>query len=114
METSSAVRSYPRLLVRWSAPDATIDSKPVQPYDQVMRTTVDIPDGLLEEVRGLASENHQSVSATVAAVLARGMDQMDRPSRVTTSPLTGLPNIDLGGGKVYTLDELDDLIDEDA
>jgi hypothetical protein len=39
---------------------------------------------------------------------------MDRPSRVTISPVTGLATIDLGNGKVFTQDEVNDLLDEDA
>jgi len=80
-------------------------------YDAPMRTTVDLPPLLHLEVKELAAEQGASVSATIARLTRDGLDQMERPSRVTISPVSGFPNVRTG--RRITLAEVADLIDED-
>ncbi|MDR1214133.1 MAG: hypothetical protein LBK54_08660 [Propionibacteriaceae bacterium] len=76
-----------------------------------MRTTVDLPPGLHEQIRRYAQETGQSVSATVAGLAARGLASQDRDLEVQTNPVSGFPMIDLG--RTFTVSQVRDLLDED-
>lgn len=65
-----------------------------------MRTTIDLPEPLLQVARHLARHSGRSVSATVAALMQRGLEagaSLDvsagstTPAPVPFHPATGLP-----------------------
>ncbi|MDR1635360.1 MAG: hypothetical protein LBS27_10680 [Bifidobacteriaceae bacterium] len=76
-----------------------------------MRTTIDLPAGLHEQVRRYADEHGQSISSTVAALTARGLTESGWVFDIQVNPLSGFPVVDLGRG--FTQAEVDELLDED-
>lgn len=65
-----------------------------------MRTTIDLPEPLLQVARHLARHSGRSVSATVAALMQRGLEAgacvevsagSTTPTAVPLHPVTGLP-----------------------
>ena len=77
-----------------------------------MRTTVDLAPRLHQRARVYAHQRSQSLSTTLAQLVAIGMDAVEPPTRVATDPVSGFPVIDVG--RRYTTGEVADLIDEDA
>jgi hypothetical protein len=76
-----------------------------------MRATVDLPPGVHSRVRQLAQHEGQSVSATLAHLVRERLDEIDLPERVTISPVTGMPQIDLGFP--ITSQYVSDMVEED-
>ena len=75
-----------------------------------MRTTIDIPDDLLETARSIARGRRQTLGQAVADLMRRALgDQPAEPVRI--SPVTGLPVIHLG--RPTTLEDVKYLDDED-
>jgi hypothetical protein len=68
-----------------------------------MRTTVDLPPFLHNRVRRYAAEQGQSLSATVAALTARGLEGLVPGPEIEIDPISGFPVVDLG--RDYTTDE---------
>jgi hypothetical protein len=61
----------------------------------MMRTTIDIPDDLLEAAKSVSRDRHQSLGQTVADLMRRGM-QAQGSDELSVSPVTGLTVVDLG------------------
>jgi hypothetical protein len=81
-----------------------------------MRTTIDLPEDLYEVARSLARDTSQSLSATVAELMRRGLYQVGSeggppPGTITRSPLTGLPVIHIG--RVITTEDVRSLEDDE-
>ncbi len=74
-----------------------------------VRTTIDLPDDLHKQALAIARDRHQSLSATVADLLRRGLGQGEA-APVITSPRTGLPLVRLG--KVVTSEDVRSLEDD--
>ena len=68
-----------------------------------MRTTIDLPDDLLQQVKAIARDTERSMSGTVTALIRRGLE-CDDASEVRTSPTTGLPLVTVG--RVVTSDDV--------
>lgn len=60
-----------------------------------MRTTVDLPDYLHRQAPSIAMDASRTLSATIAELVRRGMNQGERLGPLV-SPMTGLPVIRLG------------------
>lgn len=65
-------------------------------YDEIMRTTVDLPDDLHQQAMSIARDTSRSFSETVADLIRRGLGQGHSPSGIGRSDRTGLPVIHLG------------------
>lgn len=76
-----------------------------------MRTTVDLPPAVHLRAKELAVSRHQSLSAVIADLTARGLASLGEPSHVMTDPDSGLPVITLGQ-RVTTADVAAALDDE--
>lgn len=76
-----------------------------------MRTTVDLPPAVHARAKKLAAARHESMSAVVAELAARGLAQLDEPLAVTTDAESGFPVVSLG--RRITADEVAELIDEE-
>ncbi|MFN8129225.1 MAG: hypothetical protein U0R28_10540 [Candidatus Nanopelagicales bacterium] len=61
-----------------------------------MRTTVDLPPDAHRRAKQLAAERHQSLSATLADLMIRGLASLGEPATVSTDPTTGFPVLTLG------------------
>lgn len=64
-------------------------------YDELMRTTVDLPDDLHAQVVAIARDTHRTLSQTVAFLMRRGLGE-SRAAGLTHSAATGLPVVHLG------------------
>ena len=64
-------------------------------YDELMRTTVDLPADLHAQVVSIARDTHRTLSETVAFLMRRGLGE-SRGAELTHSALTGLPVVRLG------------------
>ena len=76
-----------------------------------MRTTVDLPPAVHRRALALARVRGLSLSATVAELTMRGLNQMDDPVRITTDEETGFPTIDVG--RPITSDDVAALLDDE-
>lgn len=61
-----------------------------------MRTTVDLPEMILEKVREVAAERGASVSATIADLTARGLSELHGPMKIRINERSGFPMLDFG------------------
>ncbi len=68
-----------------------------------MRTTIDLPDDLHQRVKAIARDTDQSLSATVTALMLRGLEHGDA-GVVDAHPSTGLPLVTVG--RVVTSDDV--------
>lgn len=62
-------------------------------YDDLMRTTIDLPDDLHELARQLAHEQNRTLSDVVAELVRLGLRR--EPVETTTTP-RGLPQVSVG------------------
>ena len=76
-----------------------------------MRTTIDLPDDLLDLARSLARGRKQTLSEAVADLMRRGIDP-PRPARISISPISGLPVLETTG-RVITNEDVRALEDEE-
>ena len=77
-----------------------------------MRTTIDLPEDLYEVARSLARDKSQSLSATVAELMRRGLyDAKPRTTWLERSPVTGL--LVLHGGPTITTEDVKALEDDE-
>ena len=78
-----------------------------------MRTTVDLPDDVLERVRSIAADRRTSVSKVIAEYVARAVNPHPVTSgdRLAVDPLTGLAVVDLG--RIITMDEVRQALDDE-
>lgn len=65
-------------------------------YDADVRTTVDLPEAILEQVKALAAERGASVSATLADLTARGLVELHGPMKIRIDERSGFPVLDFG------------------
>lgn len=75
-----------------------------------MRTTVDLPDDLHQQVRAIARDTHRTFSDTVADLMRRGL-RSDATATLSGSPRTGLPVVTLG--TVVTTEDVRSLDDQE-
>ena len=63
-----------------------------------MRTTVDLPDDVLERVRDIAADRRTSVSKIIAEVVTRAMRPVETipGQRISLDPATGRKVLSLG------------------
>lgn len=61
-----------------------------------MRTTVDLPPVVHRRARELADRRGQSLSATVAELVARGLGQLGEPLAVSVDAHSGFPVVSVG------------------
>ena len=78
-----------------------------------MRTTVDLPDDVLERVRSIAADRRTSVSKVIAEYVSRAVNPQAAESgdRLALDPLTGLTVLDLG--RIITMDEVRQAMDDE-
>lgn len=76
-----------------------------------MRTTVDLPPAVHRQAKALAAQRHQSLSAVVAELTARGLAQLGGPAVITRDARTGLPVLSIG--RPVTSEEIADLLDDE-
>jgi predicted transcriptional regulator len=71
-----------------------------------VRTTVDLPDDVLERVRSVAADRRTSVSKVIAESVSRAVNPLpvSPGDRVAVDPRTGLKVLDLG--RLITMDEV--------
>jgi hypothetical protein len=74
-----------------------------------MRTTIDLPADLHQLTSAVARSRGQTLSQTVAEILRQALISDDQPI-VSTSPITGLPVVDLG--RTITPDDVAALDDD--
>lgn len=72
---------------------------------------MDLPPAVHRRALALAQARHQSLSATVAELTARGLGQLDEPVTVTTDARSGLPVISIG--RTITSEDVADALDEE-
>lgn len=68
----------------------------VQTYDEVMRTTIDLPDDVHRAALLLARDRSQTLSRTVADLLRQALTHDDIEDEVELGAATGLPVLRLG------------------
>lgn len=61
-----------------------------------MRTTVDLPPALRRRAEEIASARGQSLSLTLADLIARGVSQLDEPVELRVDERSGFPVLSLG------------------
>ena len=76
-----------------------------------MRTTIDIPEDLLETARSIARGRRQSLGQAVSDLMRRGLEPQPREAEIKISPVTGLPVIHLG--RPTTLEDVQSLDDDE-
>lgn len=76
-----------------------------------MRTTVDLPPAVHQRALKLARARGQSLSATVADLTVRGLNQMDVPMRLRIDEETGFPVVNIG--RRITAEEVAELLDDE-
>lgn len=76
-----------------------------------MRTTVTLPAGVHRRAQELARQRHQSLSAVIAELTARGLAALEEPVEVRTDPKTGFPLISFG--RRITAAEVADQLDDE-
>jgi len=76
-----------------------------------VRTTVDLPDTLHARVKSYARTHRESVTAVVASLVAKGIDELTRPPEPDIDPRSGFPVAHYGTR--VTSAEVADLLDED-
>ena len=82
-------------------------------YDDIMRTTIDIPPGLHQRLKAYAEQRGESFSDITTEALMRGMAPIETPTTTKVDPVTGLLVFNFGRGRQITSEEVADLIDED-
>jgi predicted transcriptional regulator len=68
-----------------------------------MRTTLDLPDDLLERARAIARDTRRSLGSVVAELMRRGLEPVSE-APPTASARTGLPQVSVG--RVVTSDDV--------
>ena len=76
-----------------------------------MRTTVDLPADVHRRAQRLASERHQSLSATVAELTIRGLASLGESAEISIDPVSGFPVLALG--RRVTSEEVADALDDE-
>jgi predicted transcriptional regulator len=89
----------------------TVVGMVMQPYDAVMRTTVDLPDDLHSVVSQLARDRRQSLSRTVSELVGDGLRARLVNPTFEIDPETGLPLLRFG--RTITLEEVQAFLDEE-
>lgn len=80
-------------------------------YDEVMRTTVDIPEDIHRQAMSLARDTARTFSETVTDLLRRALRGEGAASELSYSERTGLPVISLG--RLITTDDVRSLEDDE-
>ena len=76
-----------------------------------MRTTVDLPPALHRRVTALAQARGQSLSATLAELAARGLNQLKEPLAVSVDERSGFPVLQVG--RRITSDDVATALDDE-
>lgn len=76
-----------------------------------MRTTVDLPPAVHRHARELARARHQSMSAVIADLAARGLASLGEPLEVRTDPRSDLPSITIGSP--VTSEQVAEILDDE-
>ncbi|MDO5502908.1 MAG: hypothetical protein Q4G67_07005 [Actinomycetia bacterium] len=76
-----------------------------------MRTTVDLPPATHRRARELAEERGDSLSSTLADLVARGLAQTDSEVELVIHSKSGFPMIRVG--RPISAAEVDEFLDED-
>jgi hypothetical protein len=63
-------------------------------YNDVMRTTIDLPPDLHQQALTIARDNHQTLSATVSQLMRKGLGESSRVKIVYTE--SGRPLLSVG------------------
>lgn len=79
-------------------------------YDDIMRTTIDLPNDLHQQAMFIARDTSRTLSETVADLMRRGLGQGGM-TEVSRSERTGLPVVRLG--KIITSEDVRSLEDDD-
>ena len=82
-------------------------------YARIMRTTVDLPPALHHRVSRTAAARGISLSSMISELTALGLEQSeveDPDEGISTSPVTGLPQ--LRSGRPITAGEVADFLAE--
>ena len=84
-----------------------------QPILSGMRTTVDLPERVMERVRGIAADRRTSVSKVIAGMVQEAVEPGidDTLDPVQLDPVTGLVTINLG--RVITSEDVRAAQDEE-
>jgi len=61
-----------------------------------MRTTVDLPPAVRRWAEELAASSGQSLSATIAELMIRGLAELDEPVSIEVDPRSGFPVMSFG------------------
>ncbi len=61
-----------------------------------MRTTVDLPDDLLQTLKAIATDKDQTLSQVVTDAMRRALKPAGPGAKIEMNPVTGLPLIYLG------------------
>lgn len=75
-----------------------------------MRTTIDLPDNLHNQVLAIARDTHRTLSETVANLIRRGLGA-GSTATIPIDPRTGLPLVSVG--TVVTSEDVRSLEDEE-
>jgi predicted transcriptional regulator len=76
-----------------------------------MRTTVDLPDDILRQVKNIAADRRTSVSKVISEFVIQGVRPRPHSEpRIYIDPETGLAQLDLG--RVITMAEAREAMDE--
>jgi hypothetical protein len=76
-----------------------------------MRTTVDLPSGVHRRVLELAQARGASLSATIADLAVRGLQQLDEPVTLSVDERSGFPVLTLG--RRVTSEDVADALDDE-
>lgn len=79
-------------------------------YDEIMRTTIDLPDDLHRQALSIARDTARTLSETVADLMRRALSGGAGAAMLTQSERTGLPVVRLG--TVITTEDVRSLEDE--
>ncbi|NNG37273.1 hypothetical protein [Nakamurella aerolata] len=76
-----------------------------------MRTTVDLPTAVHQRAVALARSRGVSLSAVVAELAIRGLEQLDEPLSISTDPTSGFPVVSMG--RRITSSEVAEALDDE-
>jgi hypothetical protein len=76
-----------------------------------MRTTLDLPEELLQTAKSIARGRKQTLGETVADLMRQALEHPPADDELRISPITGLPLIHLG--RPTTLEDVRSLDDDD-
>ena len=80
-------------------------------YDAGVRTTVDLSEAVLKQVKMIAAKRGTSISATIADLTSRGLSELHGPMKISIDERSGFPVLEFG--RPVNADDIAAALDEE-